>query len=48
MTDVLLLCSQQGVKQEVKAEQDEATWSVLRDDFMLGSTMKDWDRQATS
>ena len=42
--------SQRGekLKPEVKEEQDEATWSVLKDDFMMGSTMKDWDKQAVS
>ena len=26
----------------------EPTWSVLRDDFIGGATMKDWDRQDDS
>jgi len=35
------------VKLEIK-EEDDSTWSILRDDFMLGSTMKDWDKEATT
>jgi len=35
------------VKEEEEGEEEEVggqKWSVLRDDFMLGSTMKDWDK----
>jgi len=34
------------VKEEEEEEEEEGgqKWSVLRDDFMLGSTMKDWDK----
>lgn len=31
-------------KQEKPQEKPE-TWSILRDDFMLGADMKDWDKQ---
>uniref|UniRef100_A0A8D1T2D3 RRP15-like protein n=1 Tax=Sus scrofa TaxID=9823 RepID=A0A8D1T2D3_PIG len=30
---------------EVKAEEGPG-WTILRDDFMLGATMKDWDRES--
>uniref|UniRef100_A0A8C6WJ74 RRP15-like protein n=1 Tax=Neogobius melanostomus TaxID=47308 RepID=A0A8C6WJ74_9GOBI len=30
----------------VKQEQEEPAWSVLRDDFMMGATMKDWDKDS--
>ncbi|KAE8288326.1 RRP15-like protein Ribosomal RNA-processing protein 15 [Larimichthys crocea] len=40
-------------KQERKTEKDAApaaeekpAWSVLRDDFMMGATMKDWDKDS--
>ncbi|KAG8009720.1 RRP15-like protein [Nibea albiflora] len=40
-------------KQECKTEKDTAAaaeekpaWSVLRDDFMMGATMKDWDKDS--
>ena len=30
-------------------EDDEVnTWDVLRDNYMMGSTMKDWDRNCDS
>ena len=40
---------------EVKAEpmdetdgtENAAAWGVLRDDFMIGAKMKDWDKQQT-
>ncbi|XP_023029582.2 RRP15-like protein [Leptinotarsa decemlineata] len=31
-------------KKETKSEK-EPTWSVLREDFMMGAKMKDWDKQ---
>ncbi|XP_067900235.1 RRP15-like protein [Heterodontus francisci] len=34
-----------GKQIEVKAE-DSTTWSILRDDFMMGATMKDWDKES--
>jgi len=37
------------VKTEVVDDTDttenSAAWSILHDDFMMGATMKDWDRQ---
>lgn len=30
----------------VKEEQEEPAWSVLRDDFMMGASMKDWDKDS--
>ena len=40
-------------KEEIKDEsihlddsgENESTWNVLRDDFMMGSKMKDWDKE---
>lgn len=26
-------------------ESDNPTWSILRDDFMMTSKLKDWDKQ---
>ncbi|XP_078413216.1 RRP15-like protein [Cetorhinus maximus] len=34
-----------GKQVEVKSE-DSATWNILRDDFMMGATMKDWDKES--
>ena len=40
---------QPEVKTEVKQEEaDESTWKILRDDFMMGAKMKDWDKQSDS
>ena len=37
-------------KTEVKAEDvnqdDDGTWSVLKDNFMMGAKMKDWDKES--
>eukprot|EP00092_Neocalanus_flemingeri_P027735 GFUD01030107.1.p1 GENE.GFUD01030107.1~~GFUD01030107.1.p1 ORF type:complete len:321 (+),score=128.41 GFUD01030107.1:50-1012(+) len=35
-------------KSEVKEENDEnqSTWNILRDDFMLGAKMRDWDKES--
>lgn len=27
-------------------EEEKPAWSVLRDDFMMGSSMKDWDKES--
>lgn len=32
----------------IKQEKEEATWSVLRDDFMPQAKMRDWDKQSSS
>ncbi|XP_041969405.1 RRP15-like protein [Aricia agestis] len=34
-----------SLKDEVKAE-DKPRWSALRDDFMMGAKMKDWDKES--
>ncbi|XP_067844985.1 RRP15-like protein [Heptranchias perlo] len=34
-----------GKQVEVKSE-DSAAWNILRDDFMMGATMKDWDKES--
>lgn len=28
------------------AAEEKPAWSVLRDDFMMGATMKDWDKES--
>lgn len=28
------------------ATEEKPAWSVLRDDFMMGATMKDWDKES--
>lgn len=33
---------------ETDAAEDTAAWSILRDDFMIGARMKDWDKQTNS
>ncbi len=35
-----------AVKTEVKQEDDESSWKILRDDFMMGAKMKDWDKDS--
>lgn len=27
-----------------ESDESSSKWSVLRDDFMMGATMKDWDK----
>ena len=35
-------------KTEVKEEEeDESSWKILRDDFMMGAKMKDWDKEGS-
>ncbi|XP_046661695.1 RRP15-like protein [Homalodisca vitripennis] len=36
------------IPKEVKEDPDNPTWSILRDDFMMGSKLKDWDKQDSS
>lgn len=31
---------------KIKAEDDDGTWSVLKDNFMMGAKMKDWDKDS--
>merc|ERR1711874_448666 len=35
-------------KQEIvkKEEEDEDGWNILRDDFMMGAKMRDWDKES--
>ena len=35
-------------KIEVKEEDDDGTWSVLKDNFMMGAKMRDWDKDSDS
>jgi len=32
------------IKEEEEEEEENAKWKVLREDFMMGSSMKDWDK----
>ncbi|XP_028281426.1 RRP15-like protein isoform X2 [Parambassis ranga] len=34
------------VKTEKESAAEKPAWSVLRDDFMMGATMKDWDKDS--
>lgn len=31
---------------QAAAVEEKPAWSVLRDDFMMGATMKDWDKDS--
>ncbi len=31
---------------QVAAAEEKPAWSVLRDDFMMGASMKDWDKES--
>ncbi|XP_078085896.1 RRP15-like protein [Mustelus asterias] len=35
-----------GGKQIKIKSEDSAAWNILRDDFMMGATMKDWDKES--
>lgn len=54
ISDLLVIKYTLNVQLQVKAErptnvkQEEATWSVLRDDFMPEVSMRDWDKQESS
>ncbi|CAG4954254.1 unnamed protein product [Parnassius apollo] len=37
----------QSLKNEVKTEEEKPKWNALRDDFMMGAKMKDWDKEPT-
>ncbi|XP_071080326.1 RRP15-like protein [Haliotis cracherodii] len=45
-TPSLLEDSKKVIKKEptLKKEEESAKWKILRDDFMMGAKMKDWDR----
>lgn len=32
--------------QSEEQKEEKPAWSVLRDDFMMGSSMKDWDKES--
>ncbi|XP_023935975.1 RRP15-like protein [Bicyclus anynana] len=34
------------LKDEVKPESEKPRWNALRDDFMMGAKMKDWDKES--
>ncbi|GIY28515.1 RRP15-like protein [Caerostris extrusa] len=46
--DILRECTKKEKTAEenpvVKKEKQEETWSILKDDFMMGANMKDWDK----
>ena len=35
-------------KLEIKSEDQEGSWSVLKDDYMMGAKLKDWDKDSDS
>lgn len=39
-------CARVFSLQAPPAEEEKPAWSVLRDDFMMGATMKDWDKDS--
>ena len=39
----------QPVRKKAKAsekEEEASSWSVIKDDYMLGAKMKDWDKES--
>jgi len=32
---------------DTETTENSAAWSILRDDFMIGANMKDWDKQTS-
>jgi len=32
---------------DTEQAENSAAWSILRDDFMMGAKMKDWDKQTS-
>lgn len=34
------------VRLQAAAAEEKPAWRVLRDDFMMGATMKDWDKDS--
>ena len=34
------------IKDEEEKNADQSTWSILRDDYMLGAKLKDWDKDS--
>lgn len=43
--DVLMGGKTQEAESKPKEYNKESTWSVLRDDFMMGAKLKDWDKE---
>lgn len=41
-----ICCSVTCVCMQAAAAEEKPAWSVLRDDFMMGGTMKDWDKDS--
>ena len=37
--------SPDGLEEEEDGPEKTSKWEVLRSDFMLGATMKDWDKE---
>ncbi|XP_048392848.1 RRP15-like protein [Stegostoma tigrinum] len=35
-----------SIKQVKVKSEDSTAWNILRDDFMMGATMKDWDKES--
>lgn len=42
---ILFLLLHSNIQGEVKSE-DGPEWNILRDDFMMGASMKDWDKES--
>lgn len=44
---LLIIFGNQLVYFQVVVKSEEvAEWNILRDDFMMGATMKDWDKES--
>ena len=35
-----------SIEQDEDQSNQSGTWSILRDDFMMGARMKDWDKDS--
>lgn len=42
---LFFLLSPSNIQGEVKSEEGPE-WNILRDDFMMGASMKDWDKES--
>lgn len=40
------MCACVHVLMQAAAAEEKPIWSVLRDDFMMGATMRDWDKDS--
>lgn len=43
---LLLFAKRDGNKIRCPSQEDNEVWNVLRDDFVMGTKLKDWDRKS--